>query len=106
MAPTGAGKGLMTWLIDFDGYTLKNAPSLKVCWTAAPRTAGLCPVALALACLETLHARCSSVRDSCVQRSYSFYWLLPALGPGLLSLAVCWGAVLAHSTSPRRTRSS
>ena len=26
----------MTWLIDFDGYTLKNAPSLKVCWTAAP----------------------------------------------------------------------
>ena len=24
-----AGNGKMTWLIDFEGYALKNAPSLK-----------------------------------------------------------------------------
>lgn len=30
-----AGNGKMTWLIDFEGYALKNAPSLK----ARPTTA-------------------------------------------------------------------
>ena len=35
-----AGNGKMTWLIDFEGYALKNAPSLKARLTAQP-SAGL-----------------------------------------------------------------
>lgn len=60
----------MTWLIDFDGYTLKNAPSLKVCWTAAPalRASALC------------------------------HWLSPAWKPCMLVVAVCEIAVFSGLT--------
>ena len=31
-----AGNGKMTWLIDFEGYALKNAPSMKARRTSSP----------------------------------------------------------------------
>ena len=115
-AQTDAGKGLMTWLIDFDGYTLKNAPSLKVCVSAVPaqRTtvlfqwlspawepgmlvpavcgravlAGLSLFALALACLGVVHAHPSSLLESYVCQTVPFFhWLLPARDPRILILA-------------------
>ena len=72
----GAGNGRTTWVIDFEGYSLRNAPSLKVGWLvsrwgiervgarACPGEQGrpvsrvpqrLHPLGLCMTCMTSLH---------------------------------------------------